>query len=273
MIGLAQGSLVVLLRAPFFIVTLSGLLVWLGVHHILLGKSVGELEIDDPFLADIASTFLPSWLSLILIVLALMTTFSPLVGSRTRPRLSAANLLVLGRNAIYLLMFAGVVTALELHRGVPFLLVLVLAVAASLTVMTERTPLGVHSFAIGGNAESARRAGINVAGLRIAMFALCSTLAAVAGVVLASRQLAVDATTGGGTLSLDAIAPAVIGGASLFGGRGRAMGVLLGAVLVASVGNGLDLLGLSGNFKSIATGLVLLSAVCLDMVLRRGRGY
>jgi D-xylose transport system permease protein len=273
MIGLAQGSLVVLLRAPSFIVTLSGLLVWLGVHHILLGESVGELEIDDPFLAAIASTFLPSWLSLILMVLALMIAFSPLVGSRTRPRLSAANLLVLGRNAVCLLMFAGVVTALELHRGVPFLLVLVLAVAASLTIMTERTPLGVHIFAIGGNAESARRAGINVAGVRIAMFALCSTLAAVAGVVLASRQLAVDATTGGGTLSLDAIAAAVIGGASLFGGRGRAMGVLLGAVLVASVGNGLDLLGLSGNFKSIATGLMLLSAVCLDMVLRRGRGY
>ena len=147
------------------------------------------------------------------------------------------------------------------------------AVAASLTVMTERTPLGAHIFAIVGNAESARRAGINVAGVRIAMFALCSTLAAVAGVVLASRQLAVDATTGGGTLSLDAIAAAVIGGASLFGGRGRAMGVLLGAVLVASVGNGLDLLGLSGNFKSIETGLMLLSAVCLDMVLRRGRGY
>jgi D-xylose transport system permease protein len=91
----------------------------------------------------------------------------------------------------------------------------------------------------------------------------------------ASDGGAVSRNSGGsrGTLSLDAIAAAVIGGASLFGGRGRAMGVLLGAVLVASVGNGLDLLGLSGNFKSIATGLVLLSAVCLDMVLRRGRGY
>jgi D-xylose transport system permease protein len=178
---------------------------------------------------------------------------------------------VLGRNTPYLLILAVVVTTLNQHSGVPFLLVLLLALTAGLTIITEYTPLGVHIFAIGGNAESARRAGINVAGVRIAMFSLCSTLAAVAGVVSASRQLAVDDTTGGGTLALDAIAAAVIGGTSLFGGRGRALGALVGAVVVATVANGLDLLGLSGAFKSIATGLMLFSAVCLDRIVRRSR--
>ena len=272
-VGLAQGSLVVFLRAPSFIITLSGLLVCLGVHRILLGESVGELELDDPLLGAIASSFLPSWLSWILVALALTTAFSPLLRNRAQPGPTQGALPALARNVGAVLIFAGVVTVLERYRGVPFLLILLLVVAASLSLVLERTPLGVHILATGGNAELARRAGVPVAGIRIAMFALCSTLAAVAGVVLASRQLAVDATTGGSTLALDAIAAAVIGGTSLFGGRGRATGALLGAVLVAIVENGLDLLGLSSNFKSIATGLMLLSAVCLDIILRGRRRH
>jgi D-xylose transport system permease protein len=271
MIGLAQGAVVVFFRVPSFMITLAGLMVWLGLQHILLGGHLGELEVEDPFLRAIASTFMPSWLSWVLVITVLAVVFLPFVLSRSRRLMSTAPSRVLGRNALYLLILAAVVTTLDQHSGVPFLLVLLLALTAVLTVITEYTPLGVHMFAIGGNAESARRAGINVAGVRIAMFSLCSTLAAVAGVVSASRQLAVDDTTGGGTLALDAIAAAVIGGTSLFGGRGRALGALLGAVVVAGVANGLDLLGLSGAFKSIATGLMLFFAVCLDSTMRRYR--
>ncbi len=271
-IGLTQGAVVVFLRAPSFIVTLSGLLVWVGAHHILLGEKIGEIEIDDPTLRGIASAFLPSWLTGVLIVVPVAATVLHVVAAKPRFGLSAAKLRVLGRAAVYLLTAAVAALVLEQHNGAPFLLVLLIALAIASTIVTEHTPLGVHILAIGGNAESARRAGVNVAGVRIAMFATCSTLAAVAGVVLASRQLAVDATTGGGTLTLDAIAAAVIGGTSLFGGRGRALGAILGSVLVASVENGLDLLGLSGDVKSVATGLMLFSAVCLDTLLQRRRG-
>jgi D-xylose transport system permease protein len=154
---------------------------------------------------------------------------------------------------------------------VPYLLLLVIGLAALLTVVTERTPFGVHVFAVGGDAEAARRAGINVAALRVAMFCTCSTLAALAGIVSASRQYAVDSNTGGGNLVLDGIAAAVIGGTSLFGGRGRVVGGLLGAVVIASVANGLDLNGQSADVKTIITGLILLAAVSVDMLARRRR--
>ncbi len=272
MIGSAQGALIVFLRAPSFIITLSGLLVWLGVHHILLGERVGELEINDPFVLAIASTFLPSWLSIALLFLVFVVAFLPLaLAPRSRASL-IDNLRTLARNALYTIVLVIIVIILGQRQGVPFLLVLLLALTAGLTIVTESTQLGVHILAVGGNAESARRAGINVAAVRVTMFSLCSTLAAMAGIVAASRQLAVDATTGGGALALDAIAAAVIGGTSLFGGRGRALGALLGSVVVASVENGLDLLGLSGDFKSIATGLMLFLAVSFDMMLRRHRG-
>ena len=270
-IGSAQGAAVVFLRAPSFIITLSGLLVWAGVHHILLGERVGELEINDPFVLAVASTFLPSWATIALLLLVFVAAFLPLaLAPRSRGSLFR-KLRVLARNALYAIGLATIAIVLGQRQGVPFLLVLLLTLTAGLTIVTESTQLGVHILAVGGNAELARRAGINVAVVRIAMFSSCSALAAMAGIVAASRQLAVDSTTGGGALALDAIAAAVIGGTSLFGGRGRALGALLGSVVVASVENGLDLLGLSGDFKSIATGSMLFLAVSFDMGLRRYR--
>ena len=157
------------------------------------------------------------------------------------------------------------------HLGIPVLLFILVGLALILTVLTEHTPFGVHIFAVGGNAEAARRAGINVARVRVILFSVCSAFAAMSGIVAASRQYAVDSNTGGGNLVLDAIAAAVIGGTSLFGGRGRILGGLLGAVVIGSVANGLDLLGQSANVKSIITGLILLAAVSVDMIARKRR--
>ncbi|MDE0114302.1 MAG: ABC transporter permease, partial [Albidovulum sp.] len=157
------------------------------------------------------------------------------------------------------------------HLGVPVLLLILAILALVLTLVTEHTPFGVHIFAVGGNAEAARRAGINVARLKLILFSSCSALAAFSGIVAVSRQYAADGNTGGGNLVLDAIAAAVIGGTSLFGGRGRIQGSLLGALVIGTVANGLDLLGQSANVKSIITGLILLGAVSVDMVARQRR--
>ncbi|MBZ9936763.1 sugar ABC transporter permease [Mesorhizobium sp. BR1-1-16] len=263
--GLIQGSWVVFVRAPSFIVTLTGLLVFQGLQFLLLGEEVGALLIYDPFVKGIASTYMPHWLAWCLVGL---TAIIALAAALTAPVRNARRLL---RLLLFPLVAAAIVAVLNLYFGVPYLLLLVIAVALALTLLTEHSLFGVHLLAVGGNAEAARRAGINVSTVRIRVFALCSTLAALAGIVAASRQYSVDSATGGGNLVLDSIAAAVIGGTSLFGGRGRIVGGLLGAVVIGSVSNGLDLLGQPAHIKTIITGLILLAAVSVDMLARRRR--
>ena len=154
-------------------------------------------------------------------------------------------------------------------RGVPLvgLIVLVLVVAAAF--VAARTTFGRHVYAVGGNAEAARRAGINVKLIRILVFMISGAMAALGGVIFASRLNSVDLTAGGGTILLDAIAAAVIGGVSLFGGRGRVSGALFGGLIIAMIANGIDLVGYTDSIKLITTGLILLAAVTLDTVLRR----
>ena len=151
------------------------------------------------------------------------------------------------------------------------MLIILLTITLILTLLTEYTKFGVHIFAVGGNQEAARRTGVQVNKIRIIVFSICSGLAAISGIISVSRQFAVDTNTGGGNLILDAIAAAVIGGTSLFGGRGRIIGALLGALVIGSVANGLDLLGQSANVKSIITGLILLAAASIDIISRRRR--
>jgi len=139
------------------------------------------------------------------------------------------------------------------------------------TFVLNRLRFGRHIYAVGGNAEAARRAGINVDNVRIACFALCSFMAVVGGIVLASRLRSVDTNTGGGQALLYPIAAAVIGGTSLFGGRGTMKAAILGALVMISIDNGLGLLGLSSGTKFVLTGGVLLLAVTVDSVSRRGR--
>jgi D-xylose transport system permease protein len=139
------------------------------------------------------------------------------------------------------------------------------------TFVSQRTRFGRHVYAVGGNAEAARRAGINVAGIRLAVFGISGLMAALGGIVLASRLSSVDTATGGGTILLYSIAAAVIGGTSLFGGRGQVKSAVLGAIVIAMIDNGLGLLNVSAGTKYIVTGLVLLAAVTLDSLARRGR--
>jgi D-xylose transport system permease protein len=259
---------IVTVRAPSFIVTLTGLLVWQGTQHIVIGYQLGQLPVDDPFVQSIASTYMPAWLSIALVGIAAAVAIAHCLRLHAHGMGSADRYL---SAAAYPAAAAVIVAVLEQYFGVPYLLLLLIGIAVLLTVLTEYTPFGVHIFAVGGNAEAARRSGVNVPALRVAIFAIFSALAALAGIISASRQYSVDSSTGGGTLVLDAIAAAVIGGTSLFGGRGRIVGGLLGALVIASVANGLDLLGQSADVKTIITGLILLAAVSVDMLARRRR--
>jgi D-xylose transport system permease protein len=154
-------------------------------------------------------------------------------------------------------------------RGIPYVGVLVAALLVFWSFILGRTRFGRYVYAVGGNAEAARRAGINVDRIRIYVFAICSFMAAVGGIILASRLRSVDTNAGGGSILLYSIAAAVIGGTSLFGGRGHIKSALLGALVIASIDNGLGLLGLGSGEKFVITGGVLLLAVTVDSVSRR----
>jgi D-xylose transport system permease protein len=156
-------------------------------------------------------------------------------------------------------------------RGVPWVLLIVLGVLAMWTVLLGRTKFGRYVYAIGGNAEAARRAGVRLARIRTIAFMLASFTAGIAGIVYASRLRSVSTALDGGTLVLYAVAAAVIGGASLFGGRGKPIHAVLGGLVIAAIDNGMGLQGYSAAAKYVVTALVLLAAVTIDALARRGR--
>lgn len=272
--GLLQGGISVLVGVPSFVVTLGGFLAWQGVQLTLLGNS-GELRVEDEFVRGIANSYLPSWLAWLLLAAAVAGWWADVaLRRRARTRLDL-RVRPLSRDVAACLAPAAfgalVVAYLDGYFGVPWLLVLLGGVAIALGALTTRTQLGRHLFAIGGDREAARRAGVRVDQIRVLIFALAGGLAAIAGMIAVSRQFAVSTGTGGGTLLLEAIAAAVIGGASLFGGHGRVYQALLGALVIASVENGLDLLGKPSSTKDIATGAILVAAVSIDAISRRRR--
>jgi D-xylose transport system permease protein len=163
----------------------------------------------------------------------------------------------------------GAVAVLDAYQGVPVALVLVVGLAAGFDVLLRRTRFGRGLIAVGGNTETARRAGIRVTRVRVAAFALCSTLAAVGGILAASRSYAVGQSSGGFDVLLMAVAAAVIGGTSLFGGRGRTYSALLGMLVLGAIQSGLLLLQLGTEARYMITAVVLLGAVALDAVARR----
>lgn len=179
--------------------------------------------------------------------------------------------LVITKVGLLAVLALGFVVFLNRDRGFPIALLILLGLVVIFDVITRRTRWGRHVFAVGGNAEAARRAGISVTGIRVSVFAIASTLAAFGGVILAARLLAVNQSSGGGDLLLNAIAAAVIGGTSLFGGRGTVWAALFGALVIQSISNGMDLLGYSSSIKFMVTGGVLLLAVTVDAVSRRSR--
>jgi D-xylose transport system permease protein len=273
-IGAVQGGLVVFGHMPSFVVTLTGLLVWQGLLLALIGDA-GEVRIRDPFVKDIASSYLTSgfaWtLGIILIAGVAAASFA---GRAEARRLGLPGLplpAIAARTMLVAAATVATVVILDAYFGVPWLLVALVALVLVLSGVLGQTVWGQHIYAIGGDREAARRAGINVRGSVLVVFTVAGGVAALAGTFDASRQFAVSNAAGGGTLGLNAIAAVVIGGTSLFGGRGKAYMALLGALVVGSVGNGLDLLGESAAVKNTATGVILLAAVAIDALSRRRR--
>jgi D-xylose transport system permease protein len=278
-IGLLQGTIITRLGLPSFVVTLAGLLGWQGVMLLMLGQG-GSLPINDNVINDLASgnlTPTASWLVMIALV-AVVGVRMWLRESRRRATGLAAppaslTLLKIGATAL-----AGVGLVLICNtnrgrlvpiRGVPWVVLIVLGVLAAWTFLLGRTKFGRYVYAIGGNAEAARRAGINLARIRTLGFMLASLTGGIAGIIYASRLRSVSTALDGGTLVLYAVAAAVIGGTSLFGGRGKAIHAVLGGIVIAAIDNGMGLQGYSAAAKYVVTALVLLTAVTIDSVTRR----
>jgi D-xylose transport system permease protein len=280
-IGAAQGTIITRIGLPSFVVTLAGQLGWLGVMLMLLGNG-GVLTINDNVVNDVASgnlTPAASWVVMILLVAAVgLATWlrdtrrrrSGLVGPPASLSLLKIGATLVAGVAVVLVCNANRGSLVSI-RGVPWVLLVVLFVLAAWTALLGRTQFGRYLYAIGGNAEAARRGGVRLALIRTTAFTLCSFTAGVAGIVYASRLRSVSTSLDGGTLVLYAIAAAVIGGTSLFGGRGKAAHAVLGGLVIAAIDNGMGLQGYSAQAKYIVTALVLLTAVIIDAVARRGR--
>jgi D-xylose transport system permease protein len=272
LIGIFQGSFVAFIGVPSFVVTLAGLLAWQGVIIRWIGQQ-GVIGIQDNLINDVANYVLPKWLGWVVAVLVCVGVAASVAGgfyARHRAGLKMRSVpLAALRIALIAIVVLGVVAICNHARGVPFAGVLVVALLALWSFIARRTTFGRHVYAVGGSAEAAHRAGINVKFIRIAVFAISSGMAAVGGIIFASRLNSVDLSAGGGTILLDAIAAAVIGGTSLFGGRGRVVSALLGALVISTIGNGLSLIGSAAATQYITTGVILLAAVVLDTVSRR----
>ena len=269
-IGLVNGFFIAVLRVPSFIVTLAALIGYTGVLiHLLPNASI---RLIDPFLTGIATNYLrfpwdvllPIPLIAVYVVLQLWTRIR-----RQRAGLPQAPLWeVTVRTGAVVLISVIALIVFENYRGIPYSALILLTALIIFWLIMRFTSFGRHVYAVGGNAEAARRAGIGVIGIRVAIFALASTLAAIGGVLASSRAISASAQINP-TLLLDAIAAAVIGGVSLFGGRGSVWAVVLGSLIIGSLENGLDLLNQGTDVKLMVEGVVLLIAVTADAIVRR----
>jgi D-xylose transport system permease protein len=273
-IGLLQGSFVAYIGVPSFVVTLAGLLIWNGVLLQVIGSS-GTVLIQDKFVNGLANDYIKHWLAWTVAILGIAAyVLQQLATIYRRRRAELPNqpwAFVIGRMVAVAASAIAVVAVANQDRGLPYATLMMLGSFVVWTFVSQRTRFGRHVYAVGGNAEAARRAGINVKGIRVAVFAISGFMAALGGLVLASRLNSVDTSTGGGTILLYSIAAAVIGGTSLFGGRGQIRSAVLGAIVISMIDNGLGLLNVSAGTKYIVTGLVLAAAVTLDSLARRGR--
>ena len=272
LIGGVQGSFVAYVGVPSFVVTLAGLLFWQGVILYRIGEA-GVIIIEDSTINNVANYFFSDRAGLLIAAIGTaLFALSTLAGvvSRRRHGIGTDNLVIVAAKLVFVgaVLFGAVIWANK-ERGFPLAFVLVIILLVFWTWVAERTTFGRHIYAVGGNDEAARRAGINVARIRLYVFMISGLMAGFGGVILAARLNSVDLNAGGGTLLLDAISAAVIGGTSLFGGRGRVISALLGALVISTVGNGIDLLGYSSAIKYMVTGAILLAAVTLDAVSRR----
>ena len=273
-IGLFNGVMVTYVGIPSFVVTLAGLLAWQGALLAVLGDT-GTVNLGDSTITDLAGTFFEPIVGWVLATAVTAGTFGFGMLSRRRreqaglPNPPLAGLIV--RTVLVGLGSFAAVAVLADNRGIPLAPLILVGFCSIFAFVLTKTPFGRHIYSVGGNAEATRRAGINVNGVRIAVFTLASTMAAAGGILAASRLLAVNQASGSGDLLLLAIAGPVIAGVSLFGGRGTVWAALLGALVIGSISNGMDLLGLESSVKYMITGGVLLIAVTIDALTRRQR--
>ena len=283
-IGLLIGVLVAIVRIPSFVVTLALFLGLQGIALKLIGEG-GTVPVHDKVVYALANKYMPVWLGWTLAVICVLgyAALQLLRWQRQNARgLSRRPLaLVLIQVALVAVALLGGAYVLNLNRartplapffgGVPWGVPLVAVLLIACTFALGRTSYGRHLYAIGGNAEAARRAGINVTGLRVSVFMVCSLLAAISGIVAASRLNSVTPDAGAGNTLLYAVGAAVIGGTSLFGGKGKARDAILGGLVIAIIDNGLGLLGAKAYANYLITGGFLLLAASIDALARRRR--
>lgn len=276
LVGLLFGLIRTRFGVPSFVITLAGLLGVLGIQLAVLGRT-GSINL--PFESWIVQFgtqwFLPPWLSYVLVVAAVAGyAWSQIVLARRRaeallPSVPLRTIVV--RSVAILVLLAAAAWYLNLTRGVGVMFALFLLLAALTQLALTRTRWGRSVYAVGGNVEAARRAGIRVNRVYVSVFVLCSSLAALGRVFAAARLAAANQSSGGGDTNLNAIAAAVIGGTSLFGGRGSALSAVLGVIVIMSITSGLALINPDSSLRYIITGAVLLLAVVIDSLSRRSR--
>jgi len=285
-IGAIQGTIITRLRLPSFVVTLAGQMFWFGVMIIILGQA-GGLSVGNTISENVRSIYgidyayldvWLSWLALVVVVVLIGASMWRRDTGRRRsglvappPGLTVAKIAFIAVAGIILVAICnfdrsqGTLPII----GVPWVVPLVLAMVGGATLLLERTQFGRHVYAVGGNPEAARRAGVGVTSIRTWAFILSAATAGMAGIVAVSFQGGITTNFNGGQEVLYAVAAAVIGGTSLMGGRGRAIHALLGGLTIGAIYNGLFQLGLPIQYQYIATGLVLLAAVSVDALARR----
>ncbi|HEY2480300.1 MAG TPA: sugar ABC transporter permease [Solirubrobacterales bacterium] len=273
-IGCAQGFLFSRFNVPSFVVTLAGLLAWQGALLQVLGQT-GTINITDPKVVGLANIFYSKtvgWIMAIVVIVAYGLVAAWGFRNRVAAGLADSNPIpVIFRFIVVAVTTIVAVVIFNGDRGVPLAVLIFLAFVVGMEFVVKRTGFGRHVFAVGGSDEAARRAGIRVNGVRIAVFTIAGAMAAVGGIMAASRLLAVNQGSGGNELLLLAIAGPVIAGTSLFGGRGSVWTALLGALVIGSISNGMDLLSLSSAVKFMVTGGVLLLAVLVDAIAKQQR--
>lgn len=297
-IGLLIGLLVAKLGIPSFVVTLAAFLALQGVMLLIIGEG-GTITLRSVELLAIMNRNMPIWTGWLLWIVVILgyaaTSFRAIQGRRKAGLASTArsvwaakvaSMAVLLGIGVYLLNIPRQIVrsgkeaclandppdpkgCIPVIQGVPWAVLVILVLLVVLTFVLARTSFGRHIYAVGGNTEAARRAGISVQGIKIFCFMICSTMAAVAGVLIASRDNSVSPTTGGAQTLLFAVGAAVIGGTSLFGGRGKVMDAIVGGLVVAVIANGLPLITQQSGIQYVVTGLVLLVAASVDAISRK----
>lgn len=282
-LGAVIGYLVAQLKIPSFVVTLATFLAFQGLLLLLVGEG-GTIRIEDPVILAVENKNLSvsySWIFFLLTAGAYL--LSGLLKFRKRKKAGLVdNLFKLWVIKTFVLIAIGTLATWALTversnnpdlvslRGIPYVVPVILVLLVGATFVLSRTSFGLHIYAVGGNAEAARRAGINVKMVRISAFMICTSFAAVAGMIFVSRANSISPTTGGSSTLLYAVGAAVIGGTSLFGGKGKVSDAILGGLVVAVIDNGMALLGYPAGIKFMVTGAVLLISATIDAVSRRG---